>query len=176
MTLDPEDIGRGQEQYEEYRNAEGRNVVQYDYRHSETGELFSVVDPSLKGARERRNIWLAEKGDLDLETFFDPHDPDHMAAYRHLVEKGSWPEGFLPEDLASMDGEMVSLMGVMAKAWMSHMNTVIDTRMLAQKLLAQVVDAGQEHDGLNCAARELAKDILGEEKTEQFLAQYDHGK
>ena len=48
----------GQESYEYYYSEVlHSNFVQYDYRHT-NGELFSCVDNSLEGARQRRDKWL----------------------------------------------------------------------------------------------------------------------
>lgn len=51
----------GQEQYEEYRDFRGRDLVQYDYRHT-NGVLFSTVKKSLELCREARDSWMREKG------------------------------------------------------------------------------------------------------------------
>ena len=53
----------GQEQYETfYSSHRGRKVtrVQYDYRTHE-GELFSVVAPTLRECRHKRDEWLAKQ-------------------------------------------------------------------------------------------------------------------
>ncbi len=53
----------GQEQYETfYSSHRGRKVqrVMYDYR-TEEGELFSVVAPTLKECRKKRDEWLNKK-------------------------------------------------------------------------------------------------------------------
>ncbi len=54
---------RGQEQYEAfYYTHRGERVEQlmYDYR-TDDGELFSVVSPTLKECRQKRDEWLAKK-------------------------------------------------------------------------------------------------------------------
>lgn len=54
---------RGQEQYEAfYYTHRGERVEQimYDYR-TDYGELFSVVAPTLKECRQKRDEWLAKK-------------------------------------------------------------------------------------------------------------------
>ena len=54
---------KGQEQYEDfYYTHRGERVEQimYDYR-TEYGELFSVVAPTLKECRQKRDEWLAKK-------------------------------------------------------------------------------------------------------------------
>ncbi|WP_301886153.1 DUF3873 family protein [Bacteroides congonensis] len=54
---------KGLEQYETfYYTHRGERVEQimYDYR-TEDGELFSVVAPTLKECRQKRDEWLAKK-------------------------------------------------------------------------------------------------------------------
>lgn len=53
----------GQEQYETfYSSHRGKKVskVMYDYR-TKDGELFSVVAPTLKECRQKRDEWLAKR-------------------------------------------------------------------------------------------------------------------
>lgn len=53
----------GQEQYETFYSAHrGRKVsrVMYDYRTQE-GDLFSVVAPTLRECRQKREEWLAKR-------------------------------------------------------------------------------------------------------------------
>ncbi len=53
----------GQEQYETfYSSHRGRRVsrVMYDYR-TQDGELYSVVAPSLRECRHKRDEWLAKR-------------------------------------------------------------------------------------------------------------------
>lgn len=50
---------KGQEQVESF-TANGREYVQYDYRHT-TGDLFSCVAPDLERARLRRDKWIEVK-------------------------------------------------------------------------------------------------------------------
>lgn len=62
MSLNPQSLGNGQEQYEYFRGPKrmglaGVKRCQYDYRHTD-GTLFSCVAPSLEAAHKRRNTWL----------------------------------------------------------------------------------------------------------------------
>lgn len=53
----------GQEQYETFYSAHrGRKVsrVMYDYR-TQDGDLFSVVAPTLRECRQKRDEWLAKR-------------------------------------------------------------------------------------------------------------------
>lgn len=65
MSLNPQAIATGQEQYEffevEHLARRGKNAtrVQYDYRHTD-GKLFSCVAKTLEDARAKRDQWLAK--------------------------------------------------------------------------------------------------------------------
>lgn len=50
---------RGQEQFEEFINAQDEYRVQYDYRHV-NGRLFTAIAPDLETARARRDVWLEQ--------------------------------------------------------------------------------------------------------------------
>ena len=53
----------GQEQYETFNLRQRGKIVSrvmYDYR-TDDGELFSVVAPTLKECRQRRDEWLTKK-------------------------------------------------------------------------------------------------------------------
>lgn len=53
----------GQEQYETFYSAhKGRKVsrVMYDYR-TQDGDLFSVVAPTLRECRQKRDEWLTKR-------------------------------------------------------------------------------------------------------------------
>lgn len=60
----------GSEKYERFQAGIGRrkkNLVQYDYRHTD-GELFSCVKPTLDECRIERDKWLsAKKGKEDKQ-------------------------------------------------------------------------------------------------------------
>lgn len=65
MSLNPQSLGNGREQYEYFSGPKrtGKPApkrCQYDYRHTD-GELFSCVAPTLDEARARRDAWLANK-------------------------------------------------------------------------------------------------------------------
>lgn len=67
MSLNPQNIGPGQEQHEEYtvpasmtRNRKPQRRCQYDYRHTD-GKLFSCTAPTLEDARALRDEWLKER-------------------------------------------------------------------------------------------------------------------
>lgn len=60
MSLNPQTIATGQEQYEFFNVRHLRKNatrVQYDYRHTD-GKLFSCVAKTLDDARARRDQWI----------------------------------------------------------------------------------------------------------------------
>lgn len=66
MSLNPQAIANGQEQYEFFevehlaRRGKDATRVQYDYRHTD-GTPFSCVAKTLEDARAKRDQWLARK-------------------------------------------------------------------------------------------------------------------
>jgi len=48
-----------------------------------------------------RSRVLDKKGGkrMDITTWFDPSNPEHIVAYKHLEDKGVWPEGFIPDGM-----------------------------------------------------------------------------
>ena len=66
MSLNPQNVRPGQEQYEEYtvparlsRDRKAHKRFQYDYRHTD-GRLFACTAPTLEDCRAKRDAWLAE--------------------------------------------------------------------------------------------------------------------
>ena len=55
---------KGQEQFETFvvSTRPKRTAVQYDYRSAETGELFTIVRPTLEQCGAKLDEWLREKG------------------------------------------------------------------------------------------------------------------
>ena len=58
---------------------------------------------------------------MTMYEFFDPYDPNHIAAYRQLERNGSWPAGFLPDNLEMGSLWHVEIVGKMAQAWLKKM-------------------------------------------------------
>jgi hypothetical protein len=59
--LHSKNLQNGEEQFETFKSAvAGREMVQYDYRHTD-GELFSVVKVSLEFCRKAKDNWIAKK-------------------------------------------------------------------------------------------------------------------
>ena len=60
MTLNPAGLCNGCEQSESFCLLGGRELIQYDYRHTD-GELFCTIAIDLKDARVKRDRWLDKK-------------------------------------------------------------------------------------------------------------------
>jgi len=41
---------------------------------------------------------------MDIRDFFDEEHIEHIRAYKHLVNTGTWPEGFVPKDVMFESG------------------------------------------------------------------------
>ena len=49
-----------------------------------------------------------------ITEFFDITNLDHLKAYQHLSDTGSWPEGFVPKGTEFQPGWHIILVGNMA--------------------------------------------------------------
>ncbi len=60
---------------------------------------------------------------ISLYDWFDPYDHDHIRAYRQLENTGSWPEGFIPEEVEIPTSGLwhIQIVAKMAQAWMTAM-------------------------------------------------------
>ena len=58
---------------------------------------------------------------MTLPEFFDPYDPNHIAAYRYLESTGSWPVGFLPYEIEIGSCWQMEILAKMAEAWLKKM-------------------------------------------------------
>jgi hypothetical protein len=52
-----------------------------------------------------------------LTEWFDIRKQEHLEAYVHLCQKGTWPQDFLPENIVMDTSWQMELMGLMSKAW-----------------------------------------------------------
>jgi hypothetical protein len=53
----------------------------------------------------------------NILDYFDIYNADHLKAYQHLEKTGSWPEGFLPENIKFPPFWQINLSIKMALAW-----------------------------------------------------------
>jgi len=52
-----------------------------------------------------------------ISDWFDTTNLDHLRAYKHLVDTGCWPEGFIPDDVEIPAGWIVGIMAKLANAF-----------------------------------------------------------
>lgn len=69
-------------------------------------QLFTSQDPKMLG------------------NWFQPHNVDHLRAYRQLEETGKWPEAFVQEmdkaGVVSHQGWQVVILSRLASAWLEN--------------------------------------------------------
>ncbi len=54
---------------------------------------------------------------MKFTEFFDPLDIDHLTAYQHLQKNGTWPEGFIPQDIEFESNWLFTIQTKMADLW-----------------------------------------------------------
>lgn len=54
---------------------------------------------------------------MNIVEYFDEYNIDHLKAFTSIVEKGVWPEGFIPEGIEFPPQWQLSLISKMALAW-----------------------------------------------------------
>ena len=55
---------------------------------------------------------------MTILEWFDPSNKDHLRGFKTLVDTGTWPEGFVPEDVSFPVLWHVTLMGVLANEYL----------------------------------------------------------
>ena len=58
---------------------------------------------------------------MKLTQFFNVQSKEHMEAYKHLQEKGFWPEGFIPEGTEFEPGWQILIMGKITEEYMKQL-------------------------------------------------------
>lgn len=64
-------------------------------------------------------VGMEEK--IEIADWFNVYSKDHLMAYRTLESTGSWPKGFIPENVRLPPGWQMQLFAKMAGAWMNMM-------------------------------------------------------
>jgi hypothetical protein len=54
---------------------------------------------------------------MKITEWFDPCVITHVRAYNHLQKSGSWPNGFIPEDITFPQGWQTIIAFKMANEW-----------------------------------------------------------
>lgn len=57
---------------------------------------------------------------IDFLRWFDIYNPEHLKAYKHLMDKGSWPKDFLPSNVVMPNLWQTSLAYLMAQEWVHY--------------------------------------------------------
>jgi len=57
---------------------------------------------------------------MNFKDFFDENKVEHVNAYIHLTKKGSWPEGFIPEDIVYDVAWQLDLVGRFANLYIKE--------------------------------------------------------
>jgi len=57
---------------------------------------------------------------MNIAEWFDPHNIDHIKAYRFLSETGTWPIGFVPLGMEFGPVWYAELATKMAECWVQH--------------------------------------------------------
>lgn len=94
---------------------------------------------------------------MKLSEFFNPLDIDHLKAFYHLQTKGTWPPGFIPEEVyQNMEPQWYMLIQAkMADLWVRtniFMNDISseNTEGLLKdtmKSFKKMLDEQRSHDG-----------------------------
>jgi len=57
---------------------------------------------------------------MNITDFFDPYNMEHIKAYQHLIDKGSWPKGFVPENVEYGAQSQINIAFKMSKVWVEQ--------------------------------------------------------
>lgn len=52
--------------------------------------------------------------------FFDAHNVDHLAAFKHYCNKGRWPQGFMPSNVDLPEFPHIWITGILTKMAMAY--------------------------------------------------------
>ena len=63
---------------------------------------------------------MKEKEQIGIVEWFDIRDKNHLKAYNHLCERGSWPKGFIPSNVVCDNVWQVSIAAKMAHAYIKQ--------------------------------------------------------
>jgi hypothetical protein len=63
---------KGEERIETFYSPKKIKLFQYDYRHNETGELFSCVGQTLAECRRKKDDWLTAQKPLKETVYYQP--------------------------------------------------------------------------------------------------------
>ena len=55
-----------------------------------------------------------------FSEWFDPYNIEHIKAYKHLQDKGLWPEGFVPAEIEMDNRWQFKIWAKMADCWIRY--------------------------------------------------------
>lgn len=58
---------------------------------------------------------------MNIVEWFDPHNIEHIKAYKYLESVGHWPVGFLPENIIINSMWSMQIREKMADEWLKFM-------------------------------------------------------
>jgi hypothetical protein len=64
---------------------------------------------------------------MNIVDWFDPHNIEHINAYKHLESVGHWPKGFIPKDIIINSMWPMQIREKMCDAWMNYMCELYST-------------------------------------------------
>jgi hypothetical protein len=53
-----------------------------------------------------------------LDEWFNPTDASHIAAFKHLENFGTWPDGFIPDHIIITQHWYTNIIYQMAQCWL----------------------------------------------------------
>jgi hypothetical protein len=56
----------------------------------------------------------------ELVDWFDPHNQEHLKAWKHLTQEGVWPEGFIPEGMSINPYWIIQITAKLADCWLNE--------------------------------------------------------
>jgi len=59
---------------------------------------------------------MSDEAKVPVYEWFDPYNPEHLRAYRRLMDHGMWPEGFIPDNVDMTSGWQYALASKIADA------------------------------------------------------------
>ena len=59
---------------------------------------------------------------MSIIDFFIPKNIKHIQAYKHLQKTGSWPEGFLPNNIYIPNNWQFVLQDMIAQCWIDYIS------------------------------------------------------
>jgi hypothetical protein len=72
---------------------------------------------------------IGKEGKVKITDWFNPLCLEHIKAYQHLRDKGSWPSGFLPKEVDFPIGWQTIIAFKLANEWVASVLQSAPARM-----------------------------------------------